>query len=218
MWHASTSALPVDFDDRKLVVAFAEPADDAAVTAIGAATGYEIIPAVADRVELARAIDMIYGVGIGDGAAGSLGRRRGRSRTLGEIAEDELHVNELLELVLQYGGSDLHLTAGSAPVVRVHGDLHPMSHLPTLERLADPPDGVLDHLAEAAREVRERTRARHVVRAAGQGTLPRQRVPAARLRRLRDARDPVRDHRLRPARRAAGRQGLGVPSRAASCS
>src|SRR4051812_38071897 len=65
------AALPVDFDDRKLVVAFAEPADDAAVTAIGAATGYEIIPAVADRVELARAIDMIYGVGNGDGAAGS---------------------------------------------------------------------------------------------------------------------------------------------------
>jgi twitching motility protein PilT len=126
------AALPVDFDDRKLVVAFAEPADDSAVSAIGAATGYEIIPAVADRVELARAIDMIYGAAEGGASAGSSGHVTVGVEQLGESAEDELHVNDLLELVLQYGGSDLHLTAASPPIVRVHGDLHPMSHLPTL--------------------------------------------------------------------------------------
>jgi hypothetical protein len=55
------TAVPVDFEDHKLVVAFAEPASDDALAAIGHATTYEIIPAVADRSELNRAIDMIYG-------------------------------------------------------------------------------------------------------------------------------------------------------------
>src|SRR6476660_5379594 len=69
-------AVPVDFEDHKLVVAFAEPADDAALAASGHATSYEVIPAVADRGELARAIEMIYGPAdenddsLVDGAAG----------------------------------------------------------------------------------------------------------------------------------------------------
>ena len=75
---------------------------------------------------------MIYGVANGDGAAGSSAAVAVGTEALGETAQDELHINELLELVIQYGGSDLHLTAGSPPIVRVHGDLHPMSHLPTL--------------------------------------------------------------------------------------
>ena len=54
-------ALAVDFEGTKLVVAFAEPADDEALSAVGAATGYEIIPAVADRAELMHAIDQVYG-------------------------------------------------------------------------------------------------------------------------------------------------------------
>ena len=45
-------ALPVDFQDHKLIVVFAEPADDEALAAVGAATTYEIIAAVADREEL----------------------------------------------------------------------------------------------------------------------------------------------------------------------
>jgi twitching motility protein PilT len=122
------AALPVDFDDRKLVVAFAEPANDAAVTAIGGATGYEVIPAVADRVELARAIDMIYG----PGSSGDSSLSPHLEVSEASNGADDLHINDLLDLVLQYRGSDLHLTAGSPPIVRVNGDLHPMSHLDTM--------------------------------------------------------------------------------------
>jgi twitching motility protein PilT len=126
-------ALPVDFEERKLVVAFAEPADDNAVAAIGGATGYEIIPAVADRVELERAIDMIYGLPAG---APTMSASAQAVTVVGEdpaaLRDGDMHINDLLELVLQYKGSDLHLTAGSPPIVRVHGDLHPMSHLPSL--------------------------------------------------------------------------------------
>ncbi|MCL6640224.1 MAG: type IV pilus twitching motility protein PilT [Candidatus Rokubacteria bacterium] len=48
------------------------------------------------------------------------------------IEAEDLHVNDLLELVLHYRGSDLHLTSGAPPVVRVHGELLPMTHLPVL--------------------------------------------------------------------------------------
>ncbi len=37
-----------------------------------------------------------------------------------------LHVNELLVMLLDQKGSDLHLTAGSPPVIRVHGELRPV--------------------------------------------------------------------------------------------
>src|SRR5882757_6802180 len=59
-------AVPVDFEGQKLVVAFAEPPTDAALTAVGHATSFEVIPAVADRTELMRAIGMIYGNNEGD--------------------------------------------------------------------------------------------------------------------------------------------------------
>jgi twitching motility protein PilT len=125
-------ALPVDFEERKLVVAFAEPADDAALAAVGEATGYEIIPAVADRTELERAIEMIYGLEHRPERVPETTRVEVGDESPGQYLSDELHINDLLEVVLEYGGSDLHLTAGSPPVVRVHGDLHPMTHLPTL--------------------------------------------------------------------------------------
>src|SRR3954468_12210321 len=86
-------ALGIDFEDRKLVVAFAEPADDAALAAVGQATGYEIIPAVADRAELAHALDMVFAAGR---AAGGAEQAAAPART-----GDDLSINELLDYVLQ---------------------------------------------------------------------------------------------------------------------
>ncbi len=115
-------AVPVDFEGHKLVVAFAEPPGDEALTAVGHATSFEIIPAVADRGELMRAIAMIYGEG--DVAEFN------PNVLVGEELEDELHINDLLDLVIQWGGSDLHLASGSPPVIRVHGELRPVTELP----------------------------------------------------------------------------------------
>ena len=120
------TAVPVDFEDNKLVVAFAEPADDDALAAIGHSTSYEVIPAVADRAELARAIDMIYGEAAAESAGGVT------SVVESDPLMEELHINDLLELVVQWGGSDLHLTSGSPPVIRVHGDLRPITEIPVL--------------------------------------------------------------------------------------
>src|SRR6185436_17357 len=122
--------VPVDFEDHKLVVAFAEPASDDALAAIGHATTYEIIPAVADRSELNRAIDMIYGPA-GDELTSAADASVMYVET-GDPVLDELHINDLLDLVIQWGGSDLHLTTGSPPVIRVNGDLRPVNELPVL--------------------------------------------------------------------------------------
>jgi twitching motility protein PilT len=125
-------ALPVDFEDRKLIVAFAEPADDEAVAAVGTATTYEIIAAVADKDELLGAIDMIYGPG--SAPAEQPGTPTGSSGAVtgGVPRPDDLHINDLLALVIEWRGSDLHLTSGSPPVIRVHGDLKPVPEMPEL--------------------------------------------------------------------------------------
>jgi twitching motility protein PilT len=115
-------AVGVGFEDTKLVVAFADPGDDEAVQAIGAATGYEIIAAAAGRYEILHAIDSVFGPD--RSSAPSLDEPE-----LGLGIGDEpegLHVNELLAMLLEQKGSDLHLTAGSPPVIRVHGELRPV--------------------------------------------------------------------------------------------
>jgi twitching motility protein PilT len=118
-------AVPVDFEGQKLVVAFAEPPSDTALTAVGHATSFEVIPAVADRNELMRAIAMIYGAVDGETP------EFGTNVVVGEEQlDDELHINDLLDLVIQWGGSDLHLASGSPPVIRVNGDLRPVTELP----------------------------------------------------------------------------------------
>jgi twitching motility protein PilT len=49
-------------------------------------------------------------------------------------AEPDVPIPELLDLVLDRGASDLHLTVGSPPVIRLHGDLIRLSEYPILTR------------------------------------------------------------------------------------
>ena len=55
---------------------------------------------------------------------------------MAQLAPDEeelqVPVPELLEIVLEKGASDLHLTAGSQPVIRLHGDLLRLEEYPIL--------------------------------------------------------------------------------------
>ncbi len=120
-------AIGVDFEDRKLVVAFAEPGDDEAVQSVGDATGYEVIPATAGRYELAQAIDMAYGPE--DRPVPTLD-----VDSFDDAVENELglNVNVLLDRVLDLRGSDLHIAAGSPPAIRVHGELRPLTEFPEL--------------------------------------------------------------------------------------
>jgi len=117
-------AIGVDFEGTRLVVAFSDPGDDHAVTAVGSASGYEVIPAAAGRYEIVHALDSVFGPQRPD--APSLEPEE-------ELDEPEgIHINELLEMVLAQKGSDLHLTAGSSPVIRVHGELRPVDAIEPL--------------------------------------------------------------------------------------
>src|SRR5438477_4134180 len=53
--------------------------------------------------------------------------------TLGrDSLQPEIPIPELLDLVLERRASDLHLTAGSQPVIRLHGDLMRLEDYPKL--------------------------------------------------------------------------------------
>jgi twitching motility protein PilT len=139
-------ALAIDVDGTDLVVAMEDPSDREAVVAIEAATGWKIRPALAVRSELQRVVWAMYGHG--DAAAPDAPRSPEAEVDL-EFALDErvptaepmwgdpeapeeLHINELLQRVLDLGGSDLHLSTGLEPAVRVHGELKRLTEFPVL--------------------------------------------------------------------------------------
>src|SRR5437879_4485406 len=79
----------------------------------------EALPSVLLRLALVGSKDLTAAL------AGPMGVRVGD-----EQLDDDLHINDLLDLVIQWGGSDLHLASGSPPVIRVNGDLRPVTDLP----------------------------------------------------------------------------------------
>jgi hypothetical protein len=136
-------ALGVGFDGPRLVVALADPWDEEALAEVAAAAGSEVDPAVAERGELALAIESVYAPA-GDGATGRVVVGREMPRLV-ETGEPPLHLNDCLERVVELGGSDLHLTAGAHPMVRVHGAGTSTRSIPDRRKLA-----ALAHQADRA--------------------------------------------------------------------
>ncbi len=56
----------------------------------------------------------------------------GRATTEDRGNADDINLNELLIQVLEMGASDLHVTTGARPVVRIHGELHELNAQPVL--------------------------------------------------------------------------------------
>ena len=137
------SVVAVDTVGDELVVAMADAGDRDVAGAVEAATGWKVQPAVAVRADLARLVSAMYG-----GSAASMPASDGpiveidlnapvtRSAAsawgLDPDAPEELHVNDLLGRVLDLGGSDLHLTVGVHPAVRVNGELKRLTEFPEL--------------------------------------------------------------------------------------
>ena len=96
----------------------------------------------------------------------------GRGREGGEVTmsvlqgqEDDVQVPvpELLGKLLEMSGSDLHLTAGAPPTVRVHGELERLDDYPMLTPRGAPGHDLRDPAAEDAGAVRAGAGARHVL-------------------------------------------------------
>ncbi len=122
-------AVRADKEAGKVVVAFATPPGELEVARVSGALGSKVHPVLAAPDAIRRVIDLAYGQ---DGA--SPGTSEASTPAPRPEATSPLpHLDQLLERLLAEGGSDLHLTVGKQPSVRVHGALRPLDGAPVLE-------------------------------------------------------------------------------------
>ena len=109
----------------RVQVAVTNPLDDAAMNMLRQAIGSEVVAALAGGKALRSAIAKAYGSVAADPAPVRPAPSSGAPINADDDA-DRPHLNELLERLVEMGGSDLHVTAGSPPQVRVNGALLPL--------------------------------------------------------------------------------------------
>ncbi len=112
------NVVPIEMVGNSLKVAFSDPFDKDLLSEVERRAGCQIRPALAPHDAIAAAIDGIFGreqvPGLAEGEAGS----RDVITTMPRI-----QINQLLLILLERFGSDLHLTSGKHPTIRVYGDL-----------------------------------------------------------------------------------------------
>ncbi|HSK21861.1 MAG TPA: PilT/PilU family type 4a pilus ATPase [Egicoccus sp.] len=134
-------ALPVGFGDGdEVVVAIADPHDAGVRDRLAQELGMPVRLALAPRRALAEAIDAQVMAGAAVGAAAMTpttpppssvnGHGTATDGLLPSEAGTTIDLDELLLALVDRGGSDLHLTVGIPPTIRVHGDLTPMDEFP----------------------------------------------------------------------------------------
>ena len=105
----------IGLDGDALLVATDNPLDDATMQVVTQVTGWKARPCLATRGDIIGAITGMYGPGVS--AASSEGFEEG---------PPQVHINQMLVKLVESRGSDLHLTAGLPPMMRVDGSLMPI--------------------------------------------------------------------------------------------
>ncbi len=149
----SEEALPLRVrQDGVLVVAVADPLDQAKRERLESACGTGVELALAPQDRLTETVRSVY---LTHPVAGEAGAAPARHDSTGIAADAPLeatyHVNDLLNILLDRGGSDLHLSAGSPPQIRVNGVLMPVEGFDTL-RPAELRSMIYDVLSARQRE------------------------------------------------------------------
>jgi twitching motility protein PilT len=108
-------AVAVERRGDAVVVALDDPTDAPAADDIAGRIAARVEPAAAPRADLERLLDQMYG---------------GESRA--SVGEERLRLDDLLRDVLAAGASDLHLTVGVPPTMRVRGAMEQMAGAPAL--------------------------------------------------------------------------------------
>ncbi len=134
------------------------------------------------------------------------------------MPDTQVSIDQLLREVVAHDASDLHLTTGSAPVLRIRGELERMNGVPCAHHRHDPQPDLRRHVDRAAEGARDRPPDRHGVLAARPRALPRERVLPARVARRGIPSHPARDQVARGARDSGDACTVSRRSRAASCS
>ncbi|MHB8512533.1 MAG: PilT/PilU family type 4a pilus ATPase [Actinomycetota bacterium] len=125
--------VPVGLDGSTILLAMAEPTNVAALREVAAITGYETKPALAVRRYIMTTIDSGHGGrhAFGPSLEEEFLRETSAEETVVPEVKD-ISMHDLLERTMNENGSDLHLTTGVPPTIRVNGKLLPLSEYPLL--------------------------------------------------------------------------------------
>ncbi len=134
------TALPVQFTpDSGLLVAVVDPGNEATLARVKAETGCSVHAGLAVRSDLVAAIAHMTEAPARAAIATPMANgalkmpENDASGLLMYEQEASLDLNGVLISLLEMGGSDLHLTAGIPPSIRVHGSLQPLEGYPVLK-------------------------------------------------------------------------------------
>src|SRR5204862_850037 len=110
-------AVAVDIDGIQLIVAMEDPSSSEVIEQLQVATGWAIRPVLAVRSDLKRLVHAMYGGPKTDGVIeiDLVDAPGPESGLTADLPEGEVHVNERLQRVVELGGPDLQLTAGTLP-------------------------------------------------------------------------------------------------------
>ena len=135
--------LPLSLEQDTLRVAMAEPTNHLAVEEVAGVTGKQVMAVAAYRPDLLETIPQAYALT----ASGAVDNGASNVASFGpedlpmveapaapdapteviEEVEKEPNLADFLMAVIEGNGSDLHLTAGLPPMIRVHGELEPIT-------------------------------------------------------------------------------------------
>jgi twitching motility protein PilT len=110
-------SVAVGMSGNELTVAMENPSDQTAVNEIATETGWVVRPVLATAADITLAIEVLYGVAPAP-VATPMDETEG--------AQKEVHLNDLLAEMVEAGASDLHLSSGLPPCIRVDGQIRPM--------------------------------------------------------------------------------------------
>jgi twitching motility protein PilT len=110
-------AVAVGMSGNELTVAMENPSDQAAINEIATETGWIVQPVLAAASDVSLAIEVLYGV---------VPEPTARATEAEPDAAKEIHINDLLTEMVDLGASDLHLSCGLPPCVRIDGHIRPM--------------------------------------------------------------------------------------------
>ena len=128
------TALPVQFTpDNGLLIAVVDPTDQSVLDRVTQVTGMHAHAALAVRADLELAIAHLTDDVAGDAPAqAAAAADEVDDKLLMFERENTLDLDAALVALIESGGSDLHLTVGVPPTIRVHGDLQPLPGHPNL--------------------------------------------------------------------------------------
>ncbi len=120
--------VPVSLLDGTLHLAMVNPLDTLACDLIQARTGMRLEPLIATERDVRSAIDRFYGAITGE-TRGETATAAGAKKSGAAMAEEAevLHVDDLLRTMVERKASDLHLSVGTSPTLRIDGELTQVS-------------------------------------------------------------------------------------------